>query len=313
MVLSSNEALKVYSNFLLEKNVLNDEISALLQVSNSPKKDQLIESIGRRIQDLNNSTIKVVPLLSSYDNRLLKEHLDSLYTSYLFLKKNARPKLNFGFKVNTEMDFNDNQLEVQNNLDSVLDKMTLSLSETSFLHIKEKIHLYKTSQNNEVNLSDASFCIYLIHESEWYNLNVHHFKDSLVLANGICGPVRISNCYNCTFIVSCYQFRMCDCENVDVLIACKSKPTIENCRGIRFGPNPYIDVSFKHKPDFHIKLRKDFFEAWNKVQDFGWLKQNKSPNWDIIPEKNRWEAGKWEEIIHDTKEISDTINLIQRR
>lgn len=49
---------------------------------------------------------------------------------------------------------------------------------------------------------------------------------------------------------------------------------------------------------------------WNEVQDFGWLKHGQSPNWKIILEKDRWDVNKWEKIIHDSEEISNTIDLI---
>lgn len=82
--------------------------------------------------------------------------------------------------------------------------MPLTLPEDPFLHVEERIDLYKNG-TNEVNLSDSSFCIYLIHELEWYSLKAHHLKDCFVLANNICGPMYISNCQNCTFIVFCHQ------------------------------------------------------------------------------------------------------------
>ncbi|CCJ29202.1 unnamed protein product [Pneumocystis jirovecii] len=220
------------------------------------------------------------------------------------MKKNARPKLHFGFKTCSGIDYDQKETDKQSTIEPItlvvsmfLDNSVLTQSETHFLHIKEKIHLYKGCQNNSVNISNALLCVYLVHELEWHSLNVCHFRNSFVLANGIYGPACISDCQNCTFIVFCHQLRMHDCKNVDVLISCKSKPIIENCTGIRFGPNPYD---------------KDSYETWNEVQDFGWLKQSKSPNWDIIPEEDRWEASKWENIIHD-KEVSDIINLICRK
>ncbi|EMR08398.1 hypothetical protein PNEG_03235 [Pneumocystis murina B123] len=271
----------------------------LFSLSNSPEKDQLIEAIGHRIEDLNDSMIKSITLLPSYDRRLLKEQMKELYTSYQLLKKNARPKPNLGFKLSVDAN-NDQKEQKESNpmdLSSMSLEKSLSLLEDPFLHVEERIDLYKNGRNSEVNLSDSSFCIYLIRELEWYSLKAHHLKDCFVLANNICGPAYISNCQDCTFIVFCYQFRMHDCKDVDVLIACKSKAIIENCTRIRFGPNPYMNS----------------FEAWNRVQDFGWLKQTPSPNWEIIPENDRWDVVKWEEIIHDAGKISDIINLIRHK
>lgn len=123
------------------------------------------------------------------------------------------------------------------------------------MHTKEKIHLYKTDQNSEINLLDASLCIYIIHGLEWQSLNARHLQNSFVLANDIRGPAYISNCQNCTFIVFCHQFRMHDCKNVNVLIACKSKPIIENCMKIQFGPNPY-KVRFNYNINYALNFER---------------------------------------------------------
>ncbi|KAG4304755.1 hypothetical protein PORY_001808 [Pneumocystis oryctolagi] len=296
-----NKVSQTYSTFLLEIKALNERISELFSLSNGSEKDQLIKEIGDQIRDLNDTITKSVSLFPSYENRLLKEQLNTLYMSYTSLKKNAQPKLHFSFKISSEMGYNKDESKTQNDVELVSNlssKPILSLSETEFLHIKKRIHLYKKCNDNQVNISNALLCIYLVHESGWHSLNARYLKDSFVLANDICGPVCISDCQDCTFIIFCYQFRMHNCKNVNVLITCKSKPIIENCIGIRFGPNPY---------------NKDTSETWCEVQDFGWLKQNKSPNWDIISEKDRWDINKWEEIIHDAREIPNIINLIHHK
>ncbi|KTW27706.1 hypothetical protein T552_02146 [Pneumocystis carinii B80] len=297
--MTSSKEILTYTAFLSEKKVLDDEICRVSSLLNSPEKDQSIEAIGYRIEDLNDSMIKSISLLPSYDRRLLKDQMKELYTSYQLLKKDARPRPNFGFKLS--IDVNSDQKEQEEpssiNLSSTPPEKSLSLPEDPFLHVEERINLYKSGKNSEVNLSDSSFCIYLIHELEWCSLNARHLKDCIVLANSICGPAYISNCQNCTFIIFSYQFRMHDCKDIDVLIACKSNATIENCTRIRFGPNPYMNS----------------FDVWNKIQDFGWLKQTPSPNWEIIPEKDRWDVVKLEEIINSTEKISDIINLIRHK
>ncbi|KAG5518120.1 hypothetical protein PMAC_003306 [Pneumocystis sp. 'macacae'] len=310
------DASQAYSVFMSKKKTLDNRVLELSQFSNGAEKDQLIEETGRQIQDLNDAISSSISLLTSYDSRVLKEQLDKLYISYLSLKKDARPKVNFGFKTHSEVDCNRKEFNKQNTMElgrirfvfeeNKVEKIILIVSMSSndlvliqsemhFLHIKKKIHLYKEYSNNDINISNALLCIYLVHDLGWHSLNVRHFRDSFVLANGISGPAYISDCQNCTFIIFCHQFRMHDSKNINALISCRSKPIIENCTGIRFGPNPYD---------------KDSCKTWNEVQDFGWLKQNKSPNWDIIPEEDRWEVGKWENIIYNTKEVSDVINLI---
>jgi Tubulin binding cofactor C len=45
--------------------------------------------------------------------------------------------------------------------------------------------------------------------------------------------------------VTCRQFRMHECKNVDVYLSCSSRPIIEDCSGIRFSqlPDTYVCLS----------------------------------------------------------------------
>src|SRR5206468_923395 len=65
--------------------------------------------------------------------------------------------------------------------------------------------------------------------------------ESLLICGQVDGPAHITGVSCSVIVISCRQFRMHDCTNVDVYLSCSSRPIIEGCRNIRFGkfPVPY--------------------------------------------------------------------------
>lgn len=66
-------------------------------------------------------------------------------------------------------------------------------------------------------------------------------------------------------------------RNVDVYLHCGSRPIIEDCVGVRFAP----------LPEGGIGAEGLGANMWDQVDDFGWLKAEKSPNWGVLPEGER--------------------------
>ena len=76
------------------------------------------------------------------------------------------------------------------------------------------------------------------------NLTIKNVKDSLLVCGQISGPAHIMDVRNSVIVVSCQQFRMHNCKNVDVYLSSSSNPIIEDCSNIRFGriPKAYVRV-----------------------------------------------------------------------
>lgn len=75
-------------------------------------------------------------------------------------------------------------------------------------------------------------------------LTIQNVKHSLLVCGQISGPAHVTSVENSVIVVSCQQFRMHNCSNVDVYLSCSSNPIIENCSNIRFGriPKAYVSV-----------------------------------------------------------------------
>ena len=87
------------------------------------------------------------------------------------------------------------------------------------------------------------------------------------------------------------------CSNVSVYLHCSSRPIIEDCTGIRFAPLPdsYADLlgPQKRKEGEATPGRNQ----WDQVDDFKWLKSEKSPNWEVMKEGDKVLEDVWREVV----------------
>jgi hypothetical protein len=121
----------------------------------------------------------------------------------------------------------------------------------------------------------------------------------------------VDTCIDCVIIGACRQFRMHNSRNCKVVLHITSGPIIEDCQGITFAPF----VERLHAPSFAAPLGsgeggKSWWESklveasldfnmnkWNEVEDFNWLRKQKSPNWDAVTLKVLEEDGSWQGAV----------------
>lgn len=74
------------------------------------------------------------------------------------------------------------------------------------------------------------------------SLTVNNVKESLLICGQVNGPAHVTAVEHSVIVVSCRQFRMHNCKDVDVYLSCSSNPIIEDCSNIRFGriPKAYV-------------------------------------------------------------------------
>jgi hypothetical protein len=75
------------------------------------------------------------------------------------------------------------------------------------------------------------------------SLTTKGVKESLLVCGQINGPAHVTGVENSVMVVSCRQFRMHNCKDVDVYLSCSSNPIIEDCSNVRFGRIPKAYVS----------------------------------------------------------------------
>jgi len=95
----------------------------------------------------------------------------------------------------------------------------------------------------------------------------------------------IENCTNCCFGLASQQIRIHTSTNCDFYLRVKSNPIIEDSNTVRFAP---YNFSYNGILDQLKETALDQeTEKWANVEDFNWLKLQRSPNWSIVPENER--------------------------
>jgi hypothetical protein len=93
--------------------------------------------------------------------------------------------------------------------------------------------------------------------------------ESSTIACNVGGSVLVSNCSNTTFYITAQQVRIHNSRECNFYLRASSSPIIEQCSAMHFAP---LD---------------DDQGQWAQVQDFNWLREQHSPNWDVIAPEAR--------------------------
>lgn len=140
------------------------------------------------------------------------------------------------------------------------------------------------------------------------SLTIKNIKESLLICGQVNGPAHITGVEHSVIVVSCRQFRMHNCTDVDVYLSCSSNPIIEDCSNIRFGRIPKAYVSLiphgfslnTHSNTLFQALdhdRPDHQDRWNEIEDFKWIKPEPSPNWSLLDPADAVPEEVWAEIV----------------
>ncbi|EPS26925.1 hypothetical protein PDE_01865 [Penicillium oxalicum 114-2] len=121
------------------------------------------------------------------------------------------------------------------------------------------------------------------------SLTVKNIEESLLICGQVNGPAHITGMTRSIIVVSCRQFRMHNCSNVDVYLSCSSNPIIEDCSNIRFARIPKA-YALDHD-------RLDHDDRWSQIEDFKWIKPEPSPNWSLLDASDAIPEEVWAEIV----------------
>lgn len=117
------------------------------------------------------------------------------------------------------------------------------------------------------------------------SLFAKNIQNSTIVVGGISGGSHLTDINNSMVYLSSHQLRIHQSNNTNFVVLVNSKPIIEHCSQIKFSDIiSYLDDKCKNKILELIKLSELNVEVnmFSEVQDFQWLKSEKSPNFDVI-------------------------------
>jgi len=92
--------------------------------------------------------------------------------------------------------------------------------------------------------------------------------------------VFVDHCENCTFEIACHQLRIHNTIDTKFGIFTTSKAIIEDTTQVKFYP-----YSFSYPlrdDDWRVCSLQGKENLWREIQDFNWLKQEISPNFQLL-------------------------------
>ena len=108
------------------------------------------------------------------------------------------------------------------------------------------------------------------------SVRMRNLVECEIKATDIDGSAYVENMSDTIAFIGSRQLRIHDATKCQFYCRVASGPIIERCQAVEFAP--LLSSENDGKEDDNL---------WNKVEDFGWIKQEHSPNWSVIEEQDR--------------------------
>eukprot|EP00970_Alexandrium_tamarense_P003712 scaffold605_cov195-Alexandrium_tamarense.AAC.3 len=173
-----------------------------------------------------------------------------------------------------------------------------------------------SSSSTTVAASDASSYLLqnlrnttlLIH-SPLHSLHLQHIQNcKIYVSTPIIGPVHVTDVIKSEIRASCYQLRVHDSKEVRFGVWVRSGPIIEDCSGMVFEGNYYLDDGDGNEDGGSGGAGRNMF--WD-VKDFNWLRAlRKSPNFVVVTKEGKLEEKEREGSITARPQREDYVERI---
>ncbi|KAI4189054.1 MAG: hypothetical protein L6R41_001721 [Letrouitia leprolyta] len=272
------------------------------------------------INELKNEVGSRTNQIAPHDQRTFNEVLKGLNQQLQEARSKFAPKRKFAFKPKASATLLNQSSGTSASL-SIEKKSSRTAEETSEYLVPEPVEV----STNPSNLQEASALkdvhhelrtesdfrhidrgIVMINSSQCVircalpspRMTINNIHTSMLVAGPIHGAAFVTGLSASVLVVTCQQLRMHRCQDCVVYLRCSSKPIIEDCSSIQFGPFP------------DELVRKRFFaivDQWDQVHDFNWLKAGHSPNWSIFPPEKRKSPDRWKLLKNVTNDKVDEV------
>ncbi|KAF0392109.1 TBCC-domain-containing protein [Gigaspora margarita] len=267
----------------------------------------LCEGLLQRISVLEKKTTDASIFLPSYDQRQSILQIRALIEDLNTKKAELAPKSKFSFKsrkatgsteksmtvesnkiVNSGLDVvtPNNKIPITNSLNQNFQTVTLNYKQNCYISVNsyltnleepgEKVMDFQISNLDHciVNLVSSNVTIGAIH--------IKGLKDTIIMSGPVRSSILIHDCERCVFLIGCHQFRMHTSRQMTIYLHTTSHPIIEDCNNILFAPYTLSVPSLGNM--FEAAKLDPTNNKYDKVEDFNWLRQQASPNWQTVLE-----------------------------
>ncbi|CAG8577255.1 14233_t:CDS:2 [Dentiscutata erythropus] len=300
-------AYKFWQEFQEERGAIQESINELSQKQRSSI-PLLCEGLLQRISELEKKTTDASRFLPPYDQRQSILQVRALIEDLNTKKAELTPKSKFSFKsrkatgsTEKSMTAESNKI-INNNLEVITPNneivpittslnqnfQTVTLNNRQNCYISVNSYLTNLEEPGEkvmdFQISNLDHCIVNLVSSNVTigAIHIKRLKDTIIMASPVRSSILIYDCERCVFLIGCHQFRMHTSRQMTIYLHTTSHPIIEDCNNILFAPYTLSIPSLGNM--FEAAKLDPINNKYDKVEDFNWLKQQASPNWQTISE-----------------------------
>ncbi|CAH8382191.1 unnamed protein product [Eruca vesicaria subsp. sativa] len=274
------------SRFADSKRSIESRIAELRLAADSSKIKSDLAEISSSINDLESLVAASSYFLPSYEVRSSLKSASDLKQSLESLSSELLPKKKFSFKTksspSTTAKIEKRDLVSPQNV-------TVFVRDSPGFRNKHEETLTKTFKSSspsigEFTLSDLDTCqVKLIGTVN--ALFINGLRNCKVYTGPVIGSILLDDVEDCVFVMASHQIRIHRAKKCDFYLRVRSRPIIEDSKGVRFGPF-CLDYGGIEE-DLKMAGLEEESESWADVDDFLWLRAVQSPNWSVLPEEER--------------------------
>eukprot|EP01138_Halocafeteria_seosinensis_P007977 gb/GECG01008150.1/.p1 GENE.gb/GECG01008150.1/~~gb/GECG01008150.1/.p1 ORF type:complete len:360 (+),score=54.71 gb/GECG01008150.1/:1-1080(+) len=312
---------KFWSDFNELSGELHSSIESIGVSVSASEANKLVEQWTNLLEKIRKLIADSTMFLPTYDAEKAQQEFKTLQETFEEAKAKVQPRKRFAFsrpkktkdlakaselvsENSAKSSEKENKGSSSEDIMSKFEKDLLTVEEQhdSFVLLRNGVLengngnvLGHVTNSGDLRLVNMSNCVIVLLDT-CGAVRVDNLNSCTLYAGPISGSVLLHNCCDSTFCFISRQARLHTSKRCDFYVCTASRPIIEHCSEVRFAP--YI-LSY---PDLEEKLKKAELERareldmWKNVDDFGWHKQQSSPNWSIVPDAERIQSSLSEHV-----------------
>ena len=246
------------------------------------KKDSL-ESITSKIKIYREEFYNVMEFLPGYDKLQYSKNYEDELEKVNNLKNKLFPKKKFAFsKANKKQNEKIKEQEKKENEENSKKQEINEISETDLVikdlnNCNKKYTKEEIKGKNNILMENINNCdIYLLFDFKACYIN--NCSKCNIYLGSISGGTHITHCSESKIYLMTHQLRIHQTVKTHFYVLINSNPIIENSKENVFHP---LKIKYdEYENNLKISGINENNNNWDKVQDFQWLKKDKSPNFE---------------------------------
>ena len=280
------EIRKYYAETTAKLKEIDDMLEKLEAESkdkSEKEKKEGLEAITSKIKLYREEFYNVMEFLPGYDKLQYSKNYDEELEKVNNLKNKLFPKKKFAFskankKQNDHLKEKKDEVETKEQKKEIKDISEEDLVIKDLNNISKKYEIEEIKGKNNILIENIKNCnIFLLKDFKACYIN--KCENCNIYLGCICGGTHITNCINSNIYSITHQLRIHETRKSNFYVMINSNPIIEHsCENI-FHP---LKIKYEgYENNLKISGLDEKNNKWNQVQDFQWLKKDKSPNFEI--------------------------------